>query len=373
MRDMRSSAALASLLVGMAFGVHWPAFVQDLQPGEQRYNSALYKGSHNSYSRDESLAVQIDDYNVWQIELDINEYQLKAFVTHDCGPPSDNDDTLETLLQRLINESRTFSQKFTMIYLDVKSGSGSVCQWTLDLPGHLKRAFTQILGTHIYPAKQFVQQDASQWPSYQALVRRGFNWGVIVDWHGHNPTPSDDLFFYATEDNPPISSASPAAVPSENTVLVNIDGGCDASPTGSQPMLRDGRWLYRAYPGGGCFSDCTQMNGNYWANLVQKRYNYIATNCVDWDHTFAAETHSPQPLFVDASANITCPHGYSSCEWGTSRYPFHDLGAAISRADPVTTIRLKPGEYQLSTPARAAQLDRPMTYVDDGPGPAVIR
>lgn len=361
-RFITCAVALAFCLVGRS-----PAQVPS--SGEQPYNAALYKASHNSYARDESLAQQIDDYNVWQLELDVYDYDGKLFVNHDCTAPFATASTLQTLLQRMVDESRTYSEKFTMVYVDLKGDGGDGCQigWGSTLPARLRETFTHALGaSHIYPASEFLQRDQSRWPSYQALVRRGYTWGVIIDWHGKYPTSSEDLFFYATGDNPP-----PSDVPA-NTVLVNLDGGCDASPTGSTPALRNARWIYRGYPGS-CGQPCQQLNGSYWTNLVGKRFTYLATNCVNWAHTFSALTQPPQPLFVDAAAAGHCPVTTATCDWGTRAFPFHDLSAALARATAGTKLVVEPGAYQLSAVGRPAVLRVPLVLLDGGSAPVILR
>src|ERR1017187_4297705 len=120
---------LLSLIVLCCFGRY--AGAQNVGPGEQRFNAAIYKGSHNSEDRDESLAQQIDDYNVWQIELDIYDYQGDLKVNHLCDPGSlDAADTLTTLLTKMVAESKTFSSKFTVIYLDMKGNGLEGCAYS---------------------------------------------------------------------------------------------------------------------------------------------------------------------------------------------------------------------------------------------------
>jgi len=50
------------------------------------YNAGIYKASHNSYDRNESLAEQIDAYNVWQLEFDIYDFNGEFRVNHNCDP-----------------------------------------------------------------------------------------------------------------------------------------------------------------------------------------------------------------------------------------------------------------------------------------------
>jgi len=345
------------------------ALAQFVPAGERSYNSAIYKASHNSYVRDESLASQIDDFNVWQIELDVYDYG-QLYVNHDCVAPFTGADTLTALLQKLMNESTTLARKFTMIYLDMKGNGNDGCQigWGSALQQRLKDAFLNTFGmARIYSSGEFSAKDGSQWPSYQELVRRGHEVGVIVDWHGSNPAPSDDLFFYATSTNPPDSGLAP------NTVLVNVDGGCDDFPSGTAAPAAGLRWLSRMYPSGRCSLDCQEMNGNYWSNGLSKRYVYLATNCVDWEHTFSSSTQSPDPLFVAQPGAVDCPMSYGQCEWGTVRFPFHDLGAAIDRASPMVTLVVHGGIYVITRSGTPRIIDHSMVLTTDSSGPAEIR
>src|SRR3954469_25982212 len=116
---------------------------QNVGLGEQRFNAAIYKSSHNSYQRNESLAEQIDDYNIWQIELDIIDYEGELKVRHDCGDlwALHNAETLSDLLTKLVAESKTYIYKFTIIYLDLKD-----CRdWGDELNERLKTALINSL------------------------------------------------------------------------------------------------------------------------------------------------------------------------------------------------------------------------------------
>src|SRR5262249_46811128 len=146
----------------------------------------------------------------------------------------------------------------------------------------------------------------------------------------------DDFFFGVTTQDPAPLGIAP------NTVLVNINGGCDVHPTDHIPAQPGGRWLYRIYPdisgANGCDDGCPNMNGTYWRNGLAKGYNFIATQCVNWDHTFQPPTHSPDPLFVNPSAPVNCPNDYSSCDWGTLDFPYHDFRSALERASQNITV-----------------------------------
>ena len=325
--------------------------------GEKRFNKAVYKSSHNSYSRDESLASQIDDYNVWQIELDLCEAGRDIKVSHDTDPDSISAaPSLSALLNRMVSESETFSQRFTILYLDLKKVE-SPENFNEKLKGIFTRALTV---EHIYPSQSFKDEDGSAWPSWQALVRRNFFWCVIVDWHGERPhnAADDSLFFEATSSNPP----DDGAIERFNMVLVSVDGGCDVHTNNEAPQLKDDRWIFRIYPGGGCAFDCKQHNGNYWNNAIANEYNLIASNCVNWDHTFGTPLHCPVPLYVDQSANAECPNGYEQCGWGTKSFPFLNLADAIQRASPMVPILIAPGNYNLRTAGQTYVIAQPLIF-----------
>jgi hypothetical protein len=347
---------------------------QNVGPGEQPFNYAIYKSSHNSYDRDESLARQIDDFNIWQLELDVYDYRGELKVNHNCDLVEIDlrADALGPLLEKMVRESTTYPWKFTLIYLDMKGNGESGCHvnWGSEIRDRLKAEFIQALGEeHIYPASA-LRQANWQWPSYQALVRQGYYWGVIVDFHGTTPNPgaAEEFLYYATSTHPP----DPATVP-DNTVLVNRDGGCDAGASRPPRRVRDQpRWLYRMWPGS-CASDCLQMNGRYWTRGIEEGagYNLLATNCVDWDHTFKAPTHSPALVFVDPEAEVSCPERYDACEWGTRAFPFHDLDPAIERASPMVTLLIQGGEYRVTRHGPRV-IDRPVVLATSGTGSVIL-
>lgn len=94
---------------------------------ETPYNRSMYKASHNSYDRHEALADQVDNYNVWQIELDVYDYNGHLYVNHACTSPFSEASTLPDLLTALVADSKTYKSKFTMIYLDMKGNGNESC------------------------------------------------------------------------------------------------------------------------------------------------------------------------------------------------------------------------------------------------------
>jgi hypothetical protein len=385
------------LALALAFCSGYVHAQANVGPGEQRFNEPIYKGSHNSEVRDESLAQQIDDYNVWQLELDIMDYNGSLKVPGDlCDPASlSQADSLTTLLTKLQAESVPLAHPFTVIYLDMKGmgqDGGCAYTWGSAIKDRLKAAFTGSLDpSAIYTSHEFVTTDASSWPSYQNLASRKYRWAVIVDWHGYvppgfSPDPSsclahmpyncfvqDDFFFAATGSIPTApSNLTP------NTVLVNMAAGCNASPgpTAISLPLRDNRWLYRGYPSGECSLICSHMDGAYWNYAVKNvGYNFVATNCINYDDTFngpyGALTHSADPLFVTTQSGPACPGSTSTCEWGTETFPFHDLNAALERASIAVTVLIGKGTYKVSSPNNP-KVVKVMVKLQTASGPVIL-
>jgi hypothetical protein len=383
------------LSVLCSFGLY--AGAPNVGPGEQRFNEPVYKGSHNSEVRDESLAEQIDSYNVWQIELDIMDFEGDFKVPGDsCDPASlSQADSLSTLLNKLQAESNPLAHPFTVIYLDMKGMGQSGCAytWGSDIKDRLKTAFVAGLGqSAIYPSSEFVSTDASSWPSYQNLAARNYRWAVIVDWHGYvpsgfSPGPAgclgqsqynclvqDDLLFAVTSSIP-----APSTTLTANTVLVNLSAGCNAAPGPTATVLppRDNRWLYRGWPSGECSLICSHMDGAYWNYAVKNvGYNFVATNCINYDDTFNGPygglTHSADPLFVAQRPGPTCPGSNSTCEWGTETFPFHDLNAALERASTAVTVLIGGGTYKVSSSNGPKVVTARMTLQANG-GPVILQ
>jgi hypothetical protein len=373
------------------------AGAQNVGLGEQRFNAPVYKGSHNSEIRDESLAEQIDDYNVWQLELDIMDYHGDFKVPGDsCDPASlSQADSLTPLLNKLQADSNPLAHPFTVIYLDMKGMGQNACAytWGSAIKDRLKAAFIGSLGqSAIYPSSEFVTTDASSWPSYQNLNARKYRWAVIVDWHGYVPTGfspapgtcldqnpyncfvQDDLFFAATSSIP---TASPTVT--ANTVLVNLAAGCNSSPGPTATVLppRDNRWLYRGWPNGECSLICSHMDGAYWNYAVKNvGYNFVATNCINYDDTFNGPygglTHSADPLFVTNRPSTTCPASTPTCEWGTKEFPFHDLNAALDRASPAVAVVIETGTYKVSSASGPRVIKLPMKLKSSN-GPVILQ
>ena len=223
------------------------------------------------------------------------------------------------------------------------------------------QSFIDILGEglgegYFYTAREFKDPsgDNMKWPSAEELVRRGKRWIVIIG-DDDSRRPDSDFFFGITFGNPPSDSGV------KNRVLVNRDMGCDtpiAPPVAETPERRDDRWMYRAFPNGAC-DICVAQNGPYWDNAVARGWTFVATNCIDDEHTWDPRVHSPMPIFV-------APNGTSDGEQrGTVVAPFvgrSALGPALSTSSPGVPIYIVGGG--------TAELDFPSF---PGLGPREIR
>jgi hypothetical protein len=364
----RSHLRRPLLLMALGIPLNVTAIAQNVGIGEQPFNAAIYKGSHNSETRTESLAEQIDDYNVWQLELDVYDYDGQLKIAGDTCDPLDltRADSLDTLMSKLQSDSDPALHPFTLIYLDMKGMGQDGCaySWGSQLNDRMKTVFTQELGEGtIYPSSVFVNQDGSSWPSYQNLTTRGYRWAIVVDWHGMTPPGADldKLFFEATSTNPTDNSVDAALSPS--TVLVNIEGGCDIDPTSTSPGIRNNRWIYRAWPSGNCSTACALMSNLYWGNAVERKYSFVATNCINYANTFLSPTHSPDPVFVDQRNDVSCPiASLSVCEGGTKAYPFHNLNTAVDRASAMVSLLLASGDYTVTAPGRPRVFNSPIRF-----------
>lgn len=333
------------------------------RPGEQRLTAYQFKATHNSFERSETLDEQMDTYNVWMLELDCfwDESAQQIYVEHYCGSPHVAEPLINELVE--IGASLTKSGRFTIIYLDMH---GAMAPCYDDWPAQdTYRAFVQdevesILGAdRIYTPLDFNDIDSQQWPSYQELARRGKNFAVFATEYAAGGNAYSDWLFNATGTNPPEDSFR------ENIALVNLSGGCDMDTTDAAPDLsatsNPDRWLFRAYPGtDSLLCDlCSEQDGNYWDTMIDRGFNFIASNCVSDEHTFDSRLHSPAPMYV-------FPFNAGDDQYGTLGLPFGGaagLQVAFNVVSPMVDIRIWFGTYDLPV---VTTINRPMVLTASG-------
>lgn len=305
-----------------------------------------FKASHNSYQRDEDMDDQIDNYNAWCVELDL---QWET----DCGSPGciTVDHCCPLVIecggeQRLwestaeIMRSAEIANRVTFIWLDIKeSGSfpnGCHEEWPANRREMIRDALVGLLGSdNIYTKAEFdvdFSANGGRWPSWQSLRDRGKKFILVLeDQLDASGKDDDDVFFIAV-------SSLAAATSTSHATFINIE---DANTAYGTPAPND-RYIYRAW------------NAD-WNEAVSRGFNLIGTNDIDNGDTITdSRTHSPQPLYVD-------PFSFNEDRlWGTRGYPVSSISAAVDRATAGITLRLRPGSY-----AEARTFSKAMTIEKD--------
>lgn len=355
---MTITNTILNRLIGLAIaaGAASVATAQpNVGPGELPLNAFVYKASHNSYERSETMTQQIQEYNTFFVELDMNwDNDVNGvMVEHFCSS-AHNAQSLYTELAEIASPTVGRDQRIVIVYLEQKEADGPCYN---DWPArttyrqHIVDQLSATLGLqYIYPAEEFKDFDNQTWPSMQELNRRGYRYIVILD---ERPRSDDDLFFGVT------TSPNPTAV-NPNVVLINQENGNDGGGRDAYPTTTGARWLNR------CYSDrdlCSLNNDAYWTDSVARRFNYVATNCVNEPETILDySTHSPSPLYVNPSFT-------NSERWGTWSEPMTDLYFAMLRVTRGVTISAWTASYDVPN---LVPISQPMTIEARG-GPVTLR
>jgi hypothetical protein len=327
--------SLAGLLACCVVAPRVATGQDNVGPNEQRFNAGIYKASHNSRERDETLASQIDNWNCWCLELDIVWHlDNQVRVQHGCG--SQESAGLLSVQLGLIARSIESADRVTVLYLEMKPACAS---WPSRgvYREYIKSALEAALPGAIYSSLEFKTIDQFRWPSYQELLRRGYRWVIILD-EEETGFADDDFFFGMARGNP-------ATAFEPNSVLINSDDDDDVPKRGDQPD----RWMFRAYPTPFCG---TPDDEDYYDDAIANGYTFVATNCIDRHYTMTPTTHSASPLHVTSTASGTA--------FGTLAFPYRQgtgLINAVQRASPRVPIKIDGGLYQV--PA-GTQLSRPV-------------
>lgn len=312
-------------------------YIWEFEPrrGERRFNQFIYKASHNSYDRSESLASQIDTYNCWCLELDIWWYNGEIRVSHTC--PTDFHDLISTKLERIATSEIKYD-RVTVIYLEMKEGCFTTWPSRTTYRNYIRSRVDQYLGAdRIYTVAMFADPngDNFRWPSYQELVRRGKNFIVVL--HEPDRSVDSDYFFAVHYTNPFL----PDGLGLNNKVLYNKENA------GDTPSGFGDRYLARTYPSGGEDTCQLQEWSDFWDRGISKGYNFVATNCIDSVYTMTdPRTHSPAPLFV--MHDFPIPEMFQT---GVRSFPYSGAGGllrGIQRASPMVDVRIETGTYDIT-------------------------
>lgn len=309
--------------------------------GEVAIWQQQFKATHNSFQLSEDLDVQIDDYNNWLLELDLQYNEGEIIVEHHCFDTAGNQTFAEALLE--IARSSTAAEKVTFIYLNrVTSGDFFYCYDTW--PGSYRTLiqdalFAAIDEDRFYRKDDFTDIDNAVWPSVQELVRRGQNFVVSIDGGGND-------FFFSTSD------------------VVPREGGCDGGGS-PEAWTADPGSLSRVYPSSICSTNCDFQDGGYFEDGVVQGYTFIANNCVDNEDCIDPRIHSPSPFYVAAS-------GAPDHQWGTHSFPrVGPVGLLMATAlvSPMVDVKIRPGDYSVSfLTGGSFTVSRPMVLKKNGGG-----
>ncbi len=295
-----------------------------------------FKAGHNSYDEDENMDDQLDNYNMWCVELDL---QWET----DCGPCITVDHCCEEVPgcwgeQRIweataeITRAADLDQGITLIYLEIKNSGGehSGCHepWPSERRTIIRSTLLGLLGAEtVYTSTEFEADFAAngaRWPSWQDLRDRGKKFILVLqDWDidAYGKT-NDPVLFIA------VASLQEATTSYPWATFINVQ---DANTSLGIPQPSD-RYLHRAW------FDIHSNDHDTWELAASRGFNLICTDDVDGDYTILdSRTHSPQPLYVNRTAAARL--------WGTRAYPMNDLPTAITRASPGITMRIRPDNY----------------------------
>jgi hypothetical protein len=244
-----------------------------------RMTDICYRATHNSYSRGLRLNAQIDDYNIWEVEIDFGRNSGHDFeVGHDDpGGEVDVSPAMPSLLLRdwLQNVKDSASWHFHPIALKLeKKGWMSRANWQADL----RDLLTSVLGAeNIMTKSEFENRYHSQWPAVGELVGKFFV--MLLNAQG------DDGFFFVGKDPPGLPGLCVAfgeyGSGDHAGFVQGLRSGCGGSPTNR--IVMDDAFLKE------------------WSN---------------WG------VHPPLPAYVDPGND-----GYM---WGTRAFPFKRIGYAVN-------------------------------------------
>jgi hypothetical protein len=351
-----SRSALAALAVMFASGS--AAFAQSTpNPGERPINTFVFKGTHNSYERSGSIGEQIQRYSTFQVEIDMfwredraNNRGPGVMVENFCSS-SNGGLFFEDVVTSINAASDGADERVVFIYLEMKPPETNLCydEWpSLSVyTTYVMNVLQNRLGiNNFYTPREFVDVDASSWPSMQELNRRGYRYVVLLD---ERTRFTSDFFFISGGNDP----AAPDTF-AYNSAFINQANGQDSGERDAFVQTSGPRWLNRCYS---IFDLCIANDGPYWDDSVDRGFNFVATNCVDDAETITdPRIHSPSPMYVQPTAP-------ASQQWGTIHDPMTNLYAAILRTSPAVNIRVKPGIYDIpnNTP-----ISRPLKITADG-------
>lgn len=273
---------------------------------------------------------QVDNYNVWCLELDLNWECNEApgcaiKVDHccyfiGCSGAQWLDESLAEIMR-----STDINSRITFIWLDIKNpreGQNDCHErWPANRRQIIRDAMVAGLGAaNIYTKAEFqrdFEANGNRWPSWQNLQERGQKFILVledqIDGSGKN---DDGAFFIAVK-----SLTEARRFP--HAAFINVEG---ADLGREDPPKWNDRYIYRTW-------------GADWNTAVSLGFNLIGTDDIDEPTTITdPRIHSPSPIYVSPFFN-------SDQMWGTKDHPIPEISSAIARATPGSTLRIRPWIY----------------------------
>ncbi|MHC4619997.1 MAG: hypothetical protein ACYTEQ_19805 [Planctomycetota bacterium] len=319
-------------------------------------DSYAFKNTHNSYEKDHPLNEQMDDYNVWCLELDLccrrTDSTLWISVQHHGCYASEG--TLTGFLSEMMFSS-AWDKRITFLWLDIKHDAIPPCNYCNYWPHDPADAWTDLIKNDldavlpagsVYTHNEF-KNDSRLWPSLDDLLSQGKHFIVILDGGHWDTDKPDHPYFFVT-------ATSKAEATSHGKPWIRVINREDGSlPSEESPVDGDG-YLWRAYG-----LDETNFN-----TALNNGFNLLGVD--DYGHSWTEQpgVHPPVPLRVDAS------HTGWERKWGTYGFPFSTVNAGVGRALPRMEVTIIGGYYNeqltISKPLTLKAIDGAVTIGHTG-------
>jgi hypothetical protein len=275
----------------------------------------IFKGSHNSFGYGyQAITSQIDDWNVWFIELDIYKDGDTLIIKH---PPNISKYDLDKALQA-ITDAQSTQERLTFLWFDIKNKPYEVI-------GLLIPKVKSHFGNLLYRPAEWKRIDGKVWPSYQELIARGKRYIAIFDEDDAKPD-DDDLFM---SESSYANATDTSKYPSQHIAFINRKG----PDTNGITINPDDQYLWRSYDLGPAFpsDDLVPSVPSDWDNAADQGFNLLCANLFEefWSFT---RVQAPSPIVVDNNA--------SGPEYGTFGNPAHSVSKGISLENIIAGTRV---------------------------------
>ena len=187
----RSRSRAAGLLLALAWVAAGAAQAQSGLLGLPLDNFR-FKASHNSYQRDEDMDDQIDNYNAWCLELDLNwETDCGPCITvdHCCDlvPECAGEQRLYESIPEILRSTES-DERVTFVWLDIKDPSSwwNRCHdtWPANRRDLIREGLLGLGAENVYSKTNFdldFSANGGRWPSWQELRARGKKFILVLE------------------------------------------------------------------------------------------------------------------------------------------------------------------------------------------------